>query len=61
MSGRRFDDVIVDADHFKLRGKSISFASKPSLIGWKEKSVREKDQLDALALRKLMQDPAAFD
>lgn len=61
MSGRKFDDVILDADHFNLRGKSIPFASKASLIGWKEKSVREKDQLDALALRKLMEDPAAFD
>lgn len=61
MSGRKFSDVVVDADHFNLRGQSIHFASKASLIIWKEKSVREKDQLDALALRKLMQDPAAFD
>ncbi len=61
MSGRNFDAVIVDADHFNLRGQSIPFASKSSLIGWKEKSVREKDQLDALALRKLIQDPTAFD
>lgn len=61
ISGRKFNDVIVDADNFRLQGLSIPFASKPSLIGWKEKSVREKDQLDALALRKLMEDPAAFD
>lgn len=32
-----------------------------SLIGWKEKSVREKDRLDAMALRKLEEDPGSFD
>jgi len=61
MSGRKFGDVIVDADHFNLRGHSIPFASKVSLIGWKEKSARDKDQIDAMALRQLMQNPAAFD
>lgn len=61
MTGRRYADVIADADKLNLRGLSIFYASKASLIGWKESSVREKDKLDAMALRKLQHDPHAFD
>jgi predicted nucleotidyltransferase len=61
MSGRHYGDVIVDADKFKVGGHEISIASKASLIGWKSKSVREKDQFDAMALRRLQDDPRAFD
>jgi hypothetical protein len=61
MSGRTFADVIADADLFPIQGRAIRYASKRSLIAWKEKSVREKDRLDALALRRLVEDPAAFD
>jgi hypothetical protein len=61
MSRRRYADVIADADTLVLRGFSIRYASKASLIGWKERSVREKDKLDAMALRKLQADPHAFD
>jgi predicted nucleotidyltransferase len=61
MSGRRYAEVMADADTLLLRGFSIRYASKASLIGWKERSVREKDKLDALALRKLEADPHAFD
>jgi hypothetical protein len=61
MSGRKYADVLVDADVFEVCGKSIRYASKASLIGWKERSVREKDRLDAAALRRLIDDPRAFD
>lgn len=61
MSGRRYADAITDANVFVLRGLSIPYASKRSLIAWKEGSMREKDRLDALALRRLMDDPAAFE
>ncbi len=61
MSGRRYGDVIGDADTLELKGREIRYASKNSLIGWKEKSVREKDRLDAMALRQLRQNPQAFD
>ncbi len=61
MSGRRYADVIADADTLVLRGFSIRYASKVSLIAWKERSVREKDKLDAMALRRLQADPHAFD
>lgn len=61
MSGRKYGDVIEDADVFSIHGRGIHYASKKSLISWKEKSVREKDRLDAMALRRLEEDPAAFD
>lgn len=61
MSGRHYADVLADADHFDLRGHRIPYASKTSLISWKEHSAREKDRLDAMALRRLDEDPQAFD
>jgi len=61
MSARRYADVIVDADRFEVGGYQIAVASKASLIGWKSKSVREKDQFDAMALRCLQENPRAFD
>jgi hypothetical protein len=61
MSGRKFSDVIGDADRFEAGGYQIAVASKASLIGWKSKSVREKDQFDAAALRRLQEDPKAFE
>lgn len=61
MSGRNYVDAVKDADVLELQGLAIRYASKRSLIGWKESSVREKDRLDALALRKLLEDPKAFD
>ncbi len=61
MSGRTYADVIEDADVFSSHGREIHYASKKSLIGWKEKSVREKDRLEAMVLRQLEDDPMAFD
>ena len=61
MGGRTYADVILDADRFTVGGDEIAIASKVSLIGWKSKSVREKDQFDAMALKRLQEDPKAFD
>lgn len=61
MTGSRYEDVVGDAEVFKLNGMEVRYASKEALIAWKEKSVRNKDRLDALALRKLQEDPRAFD
>ncbi|MES2440430.1 MAG: nucleotidyltransferase [Verrucomicrobiota bacterium] len=61
MSGRRYADVIKDADRFEISGYQIPVASKNSLIGWKSVSVREKDRFDADALRRLQENPKAFD
>ena len=61
MSGKHYQDIIVDADRFEVGGHSIAVASKNSLIGWKSRSVRDKDRLDADALRRLQDNPKAFD
>jgi hypothetical protein len=61
MSGKRYEDVMGDAETFEIRGLPVRYASKAALIAWKEKSVREKDRLDAMALRRLQADPHAFD
>ena len=61
MTGRRYEDVVGDAEIFKLNGREVRYASKDALIAWKENSVRDKDRLDALALRRLQADPRAFD
>ncbi len=61
MSGRRYSDVIADADLFEVGGRQLAVASKNSLIRWKSVSVREKDRMDADALRRLKEDPRAFD
>lgn len=61
ISGRRYIDVIADADRFEVGGHEIAVASKTSLIGWKAESAREKDQLDTLALRRLQDNSQAFD
>lgn len=61
MSGLHYSDVITDADSLELGTHIIRYASKASLIRWKEDSVREKDRLDAMALRKLTANPQAFD
>ena len=61
MRGQRFADAIADADRFQVGEHAIAVASKTSLIGWKEDSQREKERLDAIALRRLRHNPHAFD
>lgn len=61
ISGASYGEVIGDAERFVLRGHGIAYASKASLLGWKDRSAREKDRLDAIALRRLQVDPKAFD
>jgi predicted nucleotidyltransferase len=61
MAGFHYPDIITDADFFPVGGFDIAFASKASLIRWKGNSVREKDHLDAMALRRLVENPRAFD
>jgi hypothetical protein len=61
LSGVTYEEAIIDADRFSLDGHWIHYASKSTLIRWKQKSVREKDRLDASALDLLQRDPHAFD
>ncbi len=60
MSGLRYLDLKMDASILSLHGHEIAYASKPALIRLKSNSVREKDQFDVAALRKLEIDPKAF-
>ena len=60
MSGLTYSDLNKDAEFFQLGDKSIQYASKAALIQLKSKSVREKAQMDARALRQLADDPEAF-
>jgi hypothetical protein len=61
IGGYRYADIHADADTFSLSGETICYASKSALIRWKESSVRAKDKLDALVLRRLQIDPHALD
>lgn len=61
MSGLRFEDVVTDADTFAIGRRKILYASKATLLRLKESSTREKDRLDAAALRQLIANPRAFD
>jgi Nucleotidyl transferase of unknown function (DUF2204) len=61
LSGKTYHDVTQDAEIFRIGRHEILYASKSSLIFWKGRSVREKDQMDARALELLQRDSKAFD
>ena len=61
MSGKSYLDLAEDAEVFEVQGLEILYASKKSLIELKSNTVREKDQLDVQALKKLEEDQGAFD
>ena len=61
LSGKTYADLAKDAEIFEVHGLKILYASKKSLIELKSNTVREKDQLDVQALRKLEDDQDAFD
>lgn len=56
MGGQRFTQLSADASRHTVAGREILVASREVLIGLKERSVREKDQLDVLALRRLIEE-----
>lgn len=61
LSGMSYDDLIEAAETAPLGDRVFPYASKVQLIAIKSGSVREKDQLDVLAMKKLIEDPRAFD
>jgi hypothetical protein len=61
MSGLHFSDLRQDAETWKINGRSIFYASKSSLIRLKQSSQREKDHLDVMALKQLLNDPRSLD
>ena len=56
MSGLHYSDLLVDAGTFRTGPRIIRFASRAALIRQKEQSVREKDRLDVMALRRIQQE-----
>lgn len=61
LSGARFEELIADAPVFDLGSQTFRYASKAALLRIKGASSREKDQIDASALRQLTDDPKAFE
>jgi hypothetical protein len=53
MTGLTFEDLSADALIFEVAGRRILYASKAALLRLKENSPRDKDKLDAIALRRL--------
>ena len=56
MSGLRFRDLVDSTGSTEVKGRQIFFASKEQLILFKSSSVREKDQIDVIALKRLLAD-----
>ncbi|MEQ1850048.1 MAG: nucleotidyl transferase AbiEii/AbiGii toxin family protein [Chthoniobacteraceae bacterium] len=61
MAGLRYADFAADAPKHRLGDRTLLYASKAALIRLKSASVREKDHLDVSALRRLEEDPRAFE
>jgi hypothetical protein len=61
VGGTRFADLIEDARRLDVGGRQVRVASIPALIRIKSGSVRERDRLDVLALKRLAEDPRALD
>ena len=58
MDGKNYADWIAHTNSFSLNGREIRYASRSMLIQFKSSSVREKDQIDVIALRKLEEEEA---
>jgi hypothetical protein len=61
MAGQLYEDLIEETEAAQTAGKTFHYASKAQLIRFKSDSVREKDKIDASALRQLQENPKAFD
>ena len=59
--GLTYEDLVAEAESAGFRDTAFPYASKAQLIRIKEGSQREKDQLDVMAMRRLIEDPNAFD
>ena len=61
IAGLFYDDLIEETEQSLVGGISFRYASKLQLIEFKSSSLREKDQLDVMALKQLIENPRAFD
>lgn len=55
MGGHHYDDLLPYVRHITLEGVQIPFLGPEGLILLKKDSVREKDRIDVLALRRLIE------
>lgn len=53
MGGLTYQDFVADAERYELGDHTIRYASRAMLIRFKSSSVREKDQIDVFALKRL--------
>ena len=60
IGGFVFDDLVADAETASISGRTFRYASKSQLIRIKSSSSREKDKIDIIALKRLIDDPNAF-
>jgi hypothetical protein len=51
MSGKHFEDFEKEVEWISIQGKGIPYLSRSGLIALKKDSIREKDQMDVLALK----------
>ena len=56
MGGRHYKDLLPFVRHVDIEGVRLPFLGPEGLILLKQDSVREKDRIDVLALRKLLPD-----
>lgn len=61
MAGLRYEDLTKRIRHWDGSSPPIPYLDAAGLIRLKGDSVRERDQMDVLALRQLLQEPAAED
>ena len=58
MSGFSFQDLMISSGSTTVGESTIHFAGKQDLIRLKSGSVREKDQIDVIALKRLLAEGA---
>ena len=60
LGGQHYGDLLTDAETFRMGTRDIHYASRAALIRLKQRSVREKDRLDVMALRRLQENLPAL-
>ncbi|MEO0446460.1 MAG: DUF6036 family nucleotidyltransferase [Verrucomicrobiota bacterium] len=61
IGGYSYEDLIEAAESTTIAKVPFRYASRQQIIDIKSSSVREKDRLDIAAMKRLMEDPGAFD
>ena len=56
MRGKQYADLISGTRHVEIKATTIAFLDAGALVQLKEKSQREKDQIDVAALKRIKQE-----